>query len=252
MIICSVCGTTNINGSSYCDECGAVLPESSASHAISQLSPGYSFPLPAAPPPPPITTHAERLCGLCGTIDREDSHFCQTCGTQLSPVTPTVPPPPPPSLASVITSSHSLTQVPDAQTVKLTNPPVTRKTIGEKLKSLSQGLALRYREWFPAGVIGKAPSPFVTGRRYEATLPLIKEFRFVHEPVDGTTSTRSPTESMRTLPTTRVRSCPWSTPYSASLESIRPQSRGPRRILSRGSKRWPGICAAISTTRSTG
>lgn len=190
MIICSVCGTTNINGSSYCDECGAVLPESSASHAISQLSPGYSFPLPAAPPPPPITTHAERLCGLCGTIDREDSHFCQTCGTQLSPVTPTVPPPPPPSLASVITSSHSLTQVPDAQTVKLTNPPVTRKTIGEKLKSLSQGLALRYREWFPAGVIGKAPSPFVTGRRYEATLPLIKEFRFVHEPVDGTTSTR--------------------------------------------------------------
>lgn len=69
-------------------------------------------------------------------------------------------------------------------------PVVVPKTLGQKLRSLGDRLIVLYRFLFPAGVAFKVLSPFVTGRRYEAMVPLVKEFRFVHEPVDSTTATR--------------------------------------------------------------
>ncbi|HWQ32000.1 MAG TPA: FHA domain-containing protein [Blastocatellia bacterium] len=80
MIKCQNCGTDNLDGSEYCDECGSRLVVAAAGIHGS----GY---LPPQPPPPPTFTRE--------TITPK-------------PATPYTPPPPPP----VQTSSPQITQVP--------------------------------------------------------------------------------------------------------------------------------------------
>ncbi|MDQ3581270.1 MAG: ATP-binding protein [Pseudomonadota bacterium] len=69
-------------------------------------------------------------------------------------------------------------------------PPVTGETLRQRVKGLGNRLTVLYRFLFPAGVVSKVRSPFASGHTYEAAVPLTKKFRFVHEPVVGTTSTR--------------------------------------------------------------
>jgi FHA domain/zinc-ribbon domain len=83
MIRCNHCGTDNLDGSEYCDECGTKLAGmggASAGPPVGSLRPGYAPPpqliTQVAPPPPSFTRDV----------------------VTPKPATPYVPPPPPPPI----------------------------------------------------------------------------------------------------------------------------------------------------------
>ncbi|MFN7948854.1 MAG: FHA domain-containing protein [Blastocatellia bacterium] len=92
MIKCHNCGTDNLDGSEYCDECGSRLVVAAAGNHSS----GY---LPPQPPPPPTFTRE--------TITPK-------------PATPYTPPPPPP----VPQTPSQITQVPTQQSPAPPSPQV--------------------------------------------------------------------------------------------------------------------------------
>ncbi|CAN0273262.1 unnamed protein product [Phaeothamnion confervicola] len=116
---CSVCGADNIEGSVYCEDCGARLPVAStpapapAYHAPAPsvdtgnptqeasapsippapVAPPPTPPVPspvAAPEPAPTPSGANITCGACGAVNPPGVAFCEDCGASLSDA----PPPP--------------------------------------------------------------------------------------------------------------------------------------------------------------
>ena len=123
---CSVCGADNLEGSVYCEDCGARLPGSPAPQAggaaaVTQESSGISpsvaptpvAPSPVAPPvappppvqaappvptpappvaaPPPVVAAAPASninCGACGAVNPPGVAFCEDCGASLSDAPP--------------------------------------------------------------------------------------------------------------------------------------------------------------------
>jgi len=76
MIRCNHCGTNNLDGSEYCDECGTKLAVAAPSSRQAYTPPPAQFITQVAPPPPPSFT--------------KDS-------VTPKPATPYTPPPPPPA-----------------------------------------------------------------------------------------------------------------------------------------------------------
>ncbi len=75
MIRCNNCGSSNIDGSEYCDECGMKLSVAVAQPPRQQYAPPEQFITQVAPPPPPSFTKEN---------------------VTPKPATPYTPPPPPP------------------------------------------------------------------------------------------------------------------------------------------------------------
>lgn len=123
-MICTVCGAENMEGSIYCEDCGARLPVSGG--AAAPIAPP---PAPVTPPPPtpaPVFTPAPPAeaaeptreampavtvsggggtCGTCGAVNGPGEKYCEDCGAALddsvssSPIPTSVPDAPPPIAA---------------------------------------------------------------------------------------------------------------------------------------------------------
>lgn len=87
---CSVCGSDNLDGSAYCEDCGARLPVGGAAPAASNPPPA-----PASPAPPPASEEAEPtpepsgeggvlVCASCGAENPSYEAYCEDCGASLS------------------------------------------------------------------------------------------------------------------------------------------------------------------------
>ena len=98
---CSVCGSENLEGSAYCEDCGARLPQGMP--AITQEAP--AVPVAAAPPPAPAPAPApvaapapqpipadpgvEAIsgtvrCSACGAENPSYEAYCEDCGASLT------------------------------------------------------------------------------------------------------------------------------------------------------------------------
>ena len=77
--ICPSCGTSTVDGASFCGECGHPLVETST--ASSGLEAGQTDPVSTEPPdhelPPP------GICPSCGTSTVDGASFCGECGHAL-------------------------------------------------------------------------------------------------------------------------------------------------------------------------
>lgn len=103
-LICTVCGAENMEGSIYCEDCGARLPVSSGSAAPSpapiSAPPVASAPAPAPAPAPtpqpepaaeptrealPAVPEAggDNVCGTCGAVNPPGEAYCEDCGAAL-------------------------------------------------------------------------------------------------------------------------------------------------------------------------
>ncbi|MCS7223670.1 MAG: zinc ribbon domain-containing protein [Armatimonadetes bacterium] len=88
---CPQCGTENLDGAFYCDECGASLQE-----AVPTEGPA---PVPEeAPSPAP----GEKRCPSCGHGNPADAQFCENCGATLAPEAAEPVPPAAPSPRLVV------------------------------------------------------------------------------------------------------------------------------------------------------
>lgn len=85
---CPNCGTDNIDGAAFCDNCGKPLPAASAS--VMPTTP--ASPLQATMP---AGAAGAILCPNCGTPAMPGEIFCSNCGTAL-PAAAAVPAPPAP------------------------------------------------------------------------------------------------------------------------------------------------------------
>jgi hypothetical protein len=105
---CDVCGSDNLEGAAYCEDCGAKLV---VSHAMA----GGSSAPPPPPPPPPVQavepgpvpvvstpavtpSGASLQCPSCGADNPASEAYCVDCGANLggsaaSPPVPVVTPP---------------------------------------------------------------------------------------------------------------------------------------------------------------
>ena len=119
-MICTVCGAENMEGSIYCEDCGARLPVSGG--AAAPITPP---PAPVSPPPTPTPTFTPApipeaaeptreampavssgggggTCGTCGAVNGPGEKYCEDCGAALddsgvsSPIPVSVPDTPPP------------------------------------------------------------------------------------------------------------------------------------------------------------
>lgn len=133
-MICTVCGAENMEGSIYCEDCGARLPVAGGAPAPT-APPIAAPPAPAPAPPPappapepapapaPVPEAAEptreampavpaessggnKICGTCGAVNGPDEKYCEDCGAALdddaaaSPIPPaTIAETPPPITA---------------------------------------------------------------------------------------------------------------------------------------------------------
>ncbi len=91
-IKCPQCGTENLDGALFCDECGASLSEVSAqpSEAAPAEAPAEA-PVEAAPP-----VVGALKCPSCGHENPPDARFCENCGAALTaPASPPAPTPAP-------------------------------------------------------------------------------------------------------------------------------------------------------------
>ncbi len=138
-MICTVCGAENMEGSIYCEDCGARLPVAAGAVAAAEAAPITAPPIapvappPVAPPPVPMAEAAEptrealppvpsssddaagNVCATCGAVNAPGENYCEDCGAALTETaaTPPIPapqigdsPPPitaPPSVPSATT-----------------------------------------------------------------------------------------------------------------------------------------------------
>jgi hypothetical protein len=100
---CSVCGADNLEGSIYCEDCGARLPAASAAPVTQEASAVHPIAAPVAPSLPPVPTPAVTVapavaeasganqnCGGCGAINPPGVAFCEDCGASLSETFPSI------------------------------------------------------------------------------------------------------------------------------------------------------------------
>lgn len=79
-IRCPQCGTENIDGSLFCDECGASLSEVSA-EAQPAPQPSEAEVKSETAAPAEVTTG--KACPACGHANPQDARFCESCGVSL-------------------------------------------------------------------------------------------------------------------------------------------------------------------------
>ncbi len=86
-IKCPQCGTENLDGALFCDECGASLTEVSAQPA--EAAPAEAAPAEVAPAEvapaevaPPVVGALK--CPSCGHENPPDARFCENCGAALT------------------------------------------------------------------------------------------------------------------------------------------------------------------------
>lgn len=146
-MICTVCGAENMEGSIYCEDCGARLPVSGGAAAAPIAPPTAPPAAPAvAPTPAPTFTPAESAeptreampavaeassggggaggtCGTCGAVNGPGEKYCEDCGAALddsgtgSAIPTSVPDAPPPISAPPATQAPSTPQQAVAQAV---------------------------------------------------------------------------------------------------------------------------------------
>jgi hypothetical protein len=148
-MICTVCGAENMEGSIYCEDCGARLPVSGGGGAAPLAPPmAATPPAPVAPPPTPTFTPAAPaveaaeptrdampavgagagagagagVCGTCGAVNGPGEKYCEDCGAALddsasgsampTPQIGASPPPisPPPTPAVPTTPAQAVAQ----------------------------------------------------------------------------------------------------------------------------------------------
>lgn len=123
-MICTVCGAENMEGSIYCEDCGARLPVSGGGAAPPIAPPPIAHVAPVAPPPTPaptftpaqpveaaeptreampaVSSGGSNTCGTCGAVNGPGEKYCEDCGAALddtgsaSPIPTVVPDAPPP------------------------------------------------------------------------------------------------------------------------------------------------------------
>lgn len=103
---CSVCGSDNLDGSAYCEDCGARLPVGGAAPATAPTAVATTAPPPpntedegaGEPPPEPSGDGAAsggvQVCASCGAENPSYEAYCEDCGASLSgssAPTPVVP-----------------------------------------------------------------------------------------------------------------------------------------------------------------
>lgn len=102
---CPHCGTENLDGALFCDECGASLAptaaaEPSAAPAPTPSAPSVEEPAPAAPSAGMVK------CPSCQHENPADARFCENCGAALAPAPGVAPPPeavaPPPTAVPAV------------------------------------------------------------------------------------------------------------------------------------------------------
>ncbi len=97
---CPSCGTDNIQGAAFCDNCGHPLA-SPPPQAANAVPPPAGLPEPIAPPagprPGPVPG-VRRQCPVCGQENEPGNIFCDNCGAQLPAVQSAPPAPPPQSI----------------------------------------------------------------------------------------------------------------------------------------------------------
>lgn len=85
-IKCPQCGTENLDGALFCDECGASLtevtgvqPSEPAEAAPAEVAPAEAAPAEAVPP-----VVGALKCPSCGHENPPDARFCENCGAALT------------------------------------------------------------------------------------------------------------------------------------------------------------------------
>jgi len=96
-IKCPQCGTENLDGALFCDECGASLtevtgaqPSEPAEAAPAEVAPAEAAPAEAVPP-----VVGALKCPSCGHENPPDARYCENCGAALT--APAGAPPPTPT-----------------------------------------------------------------------------------------------------------------------------------------------------------
>jgi len=103
-LICTVCGAENMEGSIYCEDCGARLPVASGSPAATPApiaAPPAAAPAPAPAPAPaentpaaaeptreempavPVSADGTATCTTCGASNPAGETYCEDCGAAL-------------------------------------------------------------------------------------------------------------------------------------------------------------------------
>lgn len=89
---CPHCGTENLDGALFCDECGASLAEAPASQqGAGTAGQGTVDQRPSIPPPSAPTGGGTVQCPTCHHENPANARFCENCGGTLTAAS--VPPP---------------------------------------------------------------------------------------------------------------------------------------------------------------
>ncbi|MHB2015922.1 MAG: FHA domain-containing protein [Candidatus Xenobia bacterium] len=98
---CSVCGSDNLEGSAYCEDCGAKLPVGGAAPrppvpvavAPAPMPPPMQPPTPMMPqvatqppammPPRPVAPSGPTVTCACGAVNPASEQYCHDCGANL-------------------------------------------------------------------------------------------------------------------------------------------------------------------------
>ena len=89
---CDVCGSDNLEGAAYCEDCGAKLVVTPPVAAVAPPPPPVQEAAPVAPPPVvSAPTGAAVQCPSCGADNPSSEAYCVDCGANLGS-TPTAPP----------------------------------------------------------------------------------------------------------------------------------------------------------------
>jgi hypothetical protein len=96
---CPQCGTENLDGALFCDECGASLAQPSVTESSAAPAEASTAAPAEAPAPTPAVSPAVGVveCPSCHHENPADARFCENCGAALAPAPP--PPPPTPEVA---------------------------------------------------------------------------------------------------------------------------------------------------------
>jgi serine/threonine protein kinase/Cdc6-like AAA superfamily ATPase len=123
------------------------------------------------------------LCS-CGTENLDGTVYCNNCGAQLTTFSNYVP--------RYYSKSDSRFESLKADLKRFQKSVRSQeRLIEERIKRYGSRLRLFFRGHLEPAAVNQSPSPFVKSRKKNpATVPLIRTFRFVHEPVGIAPSSR--------------------------------------------------------------
>lgn len=163
-IICTVCGAENMEGSIYCEDCGARLPAAAAA-APAPSPPPAAAPAPvptptpdpapapapapveaaepapaptAAPAPAPAAPAGNVTCDACGAENPAGEAYCEDCGAALTGAGSAGPPPavhipdtPPPVQPVAETPAATATPTPTPTPPPAVSPKAAKLTLAD-------------------------------------------------------------------------------------------------------------------------